>query len=445
MIDPTRLAELLPPFLARQRWFPGGGREPGEVRVARVETLQKDLPAMVWVLADVDDRRYQLVVGLRHPDEHLDFLHANEPAVLGLVDTDLGRLRAYDALLDNTLALALLRIVSDGAEDAAHVRPMGLEQSNTSLVFDERVVLKLFRRLGQGVNPDVEVTSALAAVGVEHVAAPSAVWRDDGVDLAIVQRFLSGAADGWALAVTSLRDMYGSGCPDPAACGGDFAGEASRLGAITARVHLGLAEAFGASPGDPAAWVRGMRAQLERVGAGQPWAAAAAEVFDRLEAEKSVGSAIRVHGDYHLGQVVRADAGWFVLDFEGEPARPLEERRALASPLKDVSGMLRSLHYATQVALHERSAEERPVLEGQALAWERHNREAFLAGYLSTPSIDTLLPPDPASHATVLAAWELDKAIYELAYEQAHRPDWAGIPLAAIGRLLASAAGRSSA
>jgi maltokinase len=139
-----------------------------------------------------------------------------------------------------------------------------------------------------------------------------------------------------------------------------------------------------------------------------------------------------VHGDYHLGQVLRTDAGWYVLDFEGEPARPLEERRRPTSALKDVAGMLRSFHYASAVARTERDAEE---LDELAAAWEERNREAFLRGYLRAAGPGGVLPPDPDCVGAVMAAFELEKAVYELGYERAYRPDWEAIPLAALRRL----------
>jgi len=303
-------------------------------------------------------------------------------------------------------------------------------------VFDDRVVLKVFRRVQAGLNPDIEVTGALADTGFAHVAAPLATWERGGTHLAVLQPFLSGGIDGWALALTSLRDLYGNDCTDPADCGGDFAAESRRLGAVTAQMHVALAAAFGTREADVDEWVGLMERQLERVGAEAPWRDGATAVFERFRALARPGPAIRVHGDYHLGQVLRTDVGWFVLDFEGEPARPLEERRALSSPLKDVAGMLRSFHYASAVALRDRPEEEWEALAPLGAAWEQRNRNAFLDGYLDADGIAELLPPDPGDTAAALAAWELDKAVYEVAYERDHRPDWVEIPETAISRLI---------
>ncbi len=323
---------------------------------------------------------------------------------------------------------------------------MGAEQSNSSLVYDERIILKLFRRIRPGHNPEVEITEALAAQGFTQVARPLATQRVRDYDLAILQPFLAGAVEGWALALTSLRDLFGMHDtssipiinldappppPDPGQAGGDFSGEAARLGAVTGDMLVALAGAFGRHHADAKAWATSIAEQMEALKPGDLDQRGAQAILDRL-AELDPGSAIRVHGDYHLGQVLRTDAGWFVLDFEGEPARPLEERRRPSSPLKDVAGMLRSFHYASAVARTER---DEYALEDLAAAWEDRNRQAFLRGYLRAAGPGGILPPDPESVDVVLAAFELEKAVYELGYERAYRPDWEHIPLGALRRL----------
>jgi maltokinase len=398
---------MTPEELAEQRWY-AGSTAPKKVRVVAGAEVADGLE---WSVIEADGTRYQLVL-----------------------DPDGG-----DALREQDAALALLRVVTDGDEKAESARLLTVEQSNSSVVYDDRLIMKLFRRLPGGANPEVEVTAALVAQGFESVAKPVAVWRrhDDGVDddLAIVQEFLAGGMEGWALALTSLRDLLG-GDEAPPDAGGDFAAVAERLGEVTARLHIALAAAFGSQPGDGAAWAGLMERQLERAGAEAKWRDGAAAVFRRLRQADDLGRQIRVHGDYHLGQTMRTDAGWFVLDFEGEPARPVDERTRPTSPVKDVTGMLRSFGYAAAVALSERGrpAPERCV--DQAGEWEARNRDAFLAGYLSTEGIEALLPADAQALRLLLDAWELDKAIYELGYERAHRPEWASIPQGAILRLL---------
>jgi maltokinase len=417
---------LLPAYLGRQRWF--AGEQPSSVDVVASEPLGDSL---LWLLADADGALYQVLVGTRPAGEPPEFLHGHDAQVLGLVDDEL----AFDALLDPEYARVVLALVSPDQEGNL-VRPMGAEQSNSSLVFDDDVVLKVFRRLHRGPNPDVEITAALAAGGFAHVAEPLGLWRREDLDLAVAARYLAGGAEGWALAQTSLRDLYASECDDPSDCGGDFAAEAARLGAVTAAMHLTLAEQFGTGAGDAAAWADALDAQLARLAEGDADPAAAEKFVERLRGVGDAGPAIRVHGDYHLGQVMRTDAGWFVLDFEGEPARPLEERRRRMSPMKDVGGMLRSFHYAVRVALTERDVLEHEQLLPGGVAWERRNQGAFLAGYFGTEGIDAVLPAGPDQRDLVLAAFELDKAVYEVLYERAYRPDWAHIPLGAISRLL---------
>jgi maltokinase len=416
---------LLAAYLGKQRWFAGSPPASAEI----VEHAELD-DRLHWLLVEAGGAQYQLLIGTADGLAP-DFLHGHEIEVLGAVDGDL----CYDALLDPELAKALLARLAP-QEDVSRVRPMGAEQSNTSLVFDERLVLKVFRRIHTGPNPDIEVTGALADAGFEHVAAPVASWEQDGTHLAVVQPYLAGGTDGWALALTSLRDMYGSECDDPRDCGGDFGAEARRLGQVTGQMHVALAAALGSGTANTQEWAGLMERQLERLAAQEPWNRAAHDVFEHLRDMASPGVAIRVHGDYHLGQVMRTDTGWFVLDFEGEPARPLDERRERSSPLKDVAGMLRSFHYATAVALREREEFEIEGLTAKAAAWERRNRDAFLEGYFGTEGVAELLPPAADDTLVALAAWELDKAVYEVGYERDHRPDWVDIPETAISRLL---------
>ncbi|MEA2826073.1 MAG: maltokinase [Actinomycetota bacterium] len=434
--------DLLRRHVPRQRWY-AGSEEPASLEIDAADLLREDWPLLLRLLVTADGICYQVLVGLRPEGEQLDFLRGHEDSALGSVDVDGEAARAYDATFDPELGLHLYWHVTGGDESAQRVRPIGVEQSNTSLVYDERFVLKLFRRLLPGANPEVEVTSALSRVGFPWVAEPLATESDHGFDLALVQPFLAGAVDGWALALTSLRDLFGvhdtqsmpvidlSAPPpalDPAQAGGDFSGEARRLGETTALMHIAMADAFGQASGDGQEWADYIEAQARRaLGDVVP----ALAILDELRLADP-GPAIRAHGDYHLGQVMRTDAGWYVLDFEGEPDRPLEERQRPTSPLRDVAGMLRSLHYASAVALTERDGDE---FDQPAAAWEARNRQAFLDGYLPVAAKGGILPADQASVDAVLAAFELEKAVYELSYERAHRPDWEHIPRTALRRL----------
>jgi maltokinase len=440
---PDGLHGLIAPYLTRQRWY-AGPRDigPADVAVVRTRELCSTGGAhrLHWVVAQVQQDRYQLLVGERPGGEPAGFLNGHEDAFLGSLE----HAYFYDAVLDSELALQLLPVVTAGIEYASRVRPISAEQSNTSLVFDDRIIVKFFRRLLDGPNPDVETTTALARVGFDNVAAPIARWRDGGVDYAFAQRFLAGGTDGWALAQTSLRDFYNSDSAEPGDAGGDFAVEARRLGKVTGELHRTMADIWGVD-GDrlrDGGWTRLVDDVERRLLEAQPLIdeaggtgvrTAGRALVDRWRGVADPGPAVRVHGDYHLGQVMRSDTGWCVLDFEGEPARPLEERLVPASPLKDVTGMLRSIDYAARFALGEPGRDEE-ARAGRADAWESHNREAFVAGYLAVEGVDEILP-GPA-RPLVLAAYEVDKALYELAYEAAYRPAWAAIPAGAVARIV---------
>lgn len=447
MIDRTALAAALVDYLPRQRWFAGGEAEARDLSVTSVRVLREwAWPALVQVVVEAraasggdamappEPVSYQVILGLRPVDSRDAFLEGKPEAIISELDIDLGRALAYDAAIDPELSVAVLQHMAPG-EEVERARYLGADQSNTSVVFDERLIMKLFRRLSDGPNPDAEVTRALVEVGFPNVAEPVAEWREDNHDFALVNRFLVGGTDGFVLALLSLRDLYDRRCP-PGEAGGDFAFDARRLGTVTAELHLALAKALGTAAGESAAWATDMEAQLARVRLEGIDAEQVGAVYRRLARVDDPGPAVRVHGDYHLGQVMRTDAGWFVLDFEGEPDRPLEERRRPTSPLRDVAGMVRSLHYASQVALAEWGPEVDDELVALADAWEHRNRVAFLAGYLGAENVGQVLPGDDADRRLIQAAFELDKAVYEVGYEQSHRPDWVHIPLTAVQRIL---------
>jgi maltokinase len=441
---PEGVSEMVPAYLGRQRWFAGDDAPgPDQVSVTAADELAvtgDGAHRLLWAVVDVQGADYQLLLAERPNGEPAEFLHGHDAAVLGSTD----RAYYYDATLDSELTRALLALVTDGVERAERVRPVTVEQSNTSLVFDDRLIMKVFRRLPEGPNPDVEVTEALSAAGFAHVARPVSTWRREGHDLALVQRYLAGGTEGWALALTSLRDLYAGGPDDPAEAGGDFAAEAERLGVMTAEMHLVMAGAFGVDRTGfrSVGWPRVVSSIEQGVhrAVGAAWPGSAATLIERLRAVDDPGPAIRVHGDYHLGQVMRTDEGWYVLDFEGEPARSLEERLTPSSCFKDVTGMLRSFQYAAHFVLLEREQHEFDRVSKLAEAWEVRNREAFLSGYMRTQGIDALLPAGAENRVAVSLAFELEKALYELNYEQAYRPDWAVIPETAIHRLLSGSA-----
>ena len=420
-----QLQPLLPKYLARQRWFAGGA--PKSVEIADSDEIGERLH---WLLVDADGARYQLLVGIVEgmPPE---FLHGHD-AESSAWPTARWPTTACSTPSSSRSSWASWRRTRRSPVSGRWAPSSRTRRSSSTTGSCSRCSAGSTT----GPNPDIEVTAALADAGFEHVAAPVATWEESGTHLAVVQPYLAGGTDGWALALTSLRDLYGSECEDPADCGGDFAAEARRLGPgdrrpCTSRSPTRSARALLTPASGRGSWSassngsrprsRGTRRPTRPSRSCAPW---------RRRAQS-----LRVHGDYHLGQVLRTDTGWFVLDFEGEPARPLDERRERSSPLKDVAGMLRSFHYATAVVLREREDFELEALAPKAEAWEARNRAAFLDGYFSADGIDDLLPPSRSDADRALRAWELDKAVYEVAYERDHRPDWVDIPESAIGRL----------
>jgi maltokinase len=319
-------------------------------------------------------------------------------------------------------------------------RPIVLEHSNSSVVFDESTILKVLRTVEPGANPDVEIPRVLAERGYEHVLPPIAELRRDDMDLAVLREFLVGATEGWQLARASVRDVLASRLP-PEESGGDLAPDSARLGTTIAGLHVALADAFGTTPGDPRRWADQMLAGVDEI------ADAAAPIVDvdairaRFEHARTLddpGTEITIHGDLHLAQMIQVDAGWLVLDFEGEPARRRDDRFTTSSPLRDVAGMLRSFHYAAATGLAEWDQGDAELL-GLLDAWELRNRDAFLTAYYGEDGIDALLPADPPARAALLAAFELNKAVYELGYELGHRPELVSIPQAGIERLVRGA------
>lgn len=425
------LLPMIVPYLARQRWARHDA-EPAELHIERGDRIQEGTPEALWLLLRSGPDLYQLVVGLRPAEDPIDL---GERDTIGVVPVSDRSWFAYDGMADPDIVRPLAASMGVRGVEEAIVRPVGAEQSNSSVVLGQRVILKLYRRLQPGPNPDVEVTGGLDRVGFNHLASPLGVWSRDGFDLAVAQEFLAGGSEGWALALTSLRDLYASEDDDPASAGGDFAAEAHRIGDMTARLHVALAAAFGVRAGASESWAESLVQRAEALGLGP---ALVRRVRSLAEGIRGLGSPVptqRVHGDYHLGQVMRTDRGWYILDFEGEPARPLGQRLRPASPLKDVTGLLRSLDYAARFALGEAAGGEIGPA-GRADAWERHNGAAFLDGYLAVEGVDSLLPAGGSERQLVLGAYELDKALYELDYEAAYRPAWVPIPAGAIVRIL---------
>ncbi len=430
------LLELLTRWLPRQRWFPGRGDPLADLRLISDIPLQTGYPALRHLIVEAPLRAgraaFQVPVGYRP-----DLPAALESALIGSVDG----VACYDALHDPELADVLLRGISEQRvagrlrfvrePDAPELagggldgRVLGAEQSNTSLVFADHAILKMLRRLFPGANPDLEVADALARLGSTRVAAPYG-WIETDLDgelvlLGVLSKFLSGASDGWTLALASVRDSAAPSTP--------FAAEARLLGQATAELHADMAAAFGSRELTAAELAelagdmqRKLSEAIDLVPDLAPHEARIRAAYHAIGQLSEPVSAQRIHGDYHLGQVLRAPYGWVALDFEGEPAVPLSVRRGVAPTLRDVAGMLRSFDYA---ARHELIGEPRDgALAEQAGAWVRRCHDAFCAGYAAAGGID------PAQHAALLRALTLEKAVYEVVYEYRHRPSWLPIPL----------------
>ena len=453
------LDDLLYAWLPHQRWYGGKGRPIATIEAPLGAPIRSD-DATTLALAiahvtytDGTSEDYQVPVSMR-TERWNDIEHA----LIGASDG----VEYYDAPHDPAAADMLLNALRDASAtpetyfhrigdigDSAtvlHARLVGAEQSNTSIVYGEDLILKLFRRLAAGLNPDLELTRALQDAGSSHVA-PIRGWISTAADesspeatttLGVLQQFAPSASEGWALALTSVRDLYAEADLHADEVGGDFAAESRRLGAATAEVHALLATALSTVTAGPTDVERAVTAMNERL------THAVREVPDLVPYETAMRHAYaaavsaprtkplvlqRIHGDFHLGQVLRTDSGWLILDFEGEPARPLAERRAPASPLRDVAGMLRSFDYAARSALTDHPPS--PGLEYRATEWAERNREAFCDGYAD------IAADDPRADHALLRAFELDKAVYEVIYEARHRPSWMSIPLGSIARLAA--------
>ncbi|MBB4908094.1 maltokinase N-terminal cap-like domain-containing protein [Actinophytocola algeriensis] len=445
VLRPTELAEDLGEELLRwlvgQRFFRTKGHAVTSARTLRSSILIEGDPALVHAMVSVDDGApYQLLFGVR---ENVPDVLAH--AVIGELD---GR-AVYDAPQDPELMGALLDLLL-GQEDvaglrfdadpsvAAGTRPrqIGVEQSNTSLIYGN-AILKLYRQPEQGRNRDVDLHRALA--GNPHIAAPLGVLTDhrpqEPVVLGFMQRFLPDAVEGWATATASVRDLLAEGDLHADEVGGDFAGESGRLGTAVAEVHNALAEATGVrevGQEELAAEADAMHARLDVVLSEVPSLASEEQTLrTAFDAVRTLTTPVRIHqihGDLHLGQVLRTTAGWVLIDFEGEPGATPQQRAVPRSPLRDVAGMLRSFDYA---AFHLLPGNDDPQDDRQRLTrateWSDRNRTAFCEGYAEVGD-------DPREHAVLLRALELDKAVYEVRYEHHNRPDWAAIPLAAIQR-----------
>ncbi len=422
-----------PDDLARQRWFRAKQRPIAAVTEADVARLPgADLRILDVAYADggPSDRYFVPTVGGREPSDGEGAWHAVAQLMVGDAEAR-GRRGRFVGW--RTPALDELVPSAVTAVPTLDERRLTVEQSNTSVVLGGRLILKLYRLLEAGDNPDLEVSAFLTRAGFADtppVAGGLTYHPDDGepAAAAMLQAFVPSRGDAWGAMLHALAEE-----PDRAI-------EMARtVGGTTARMHRALASATD----DPAFPARaatvdetaGWRASAEQQLA-QAVTALSGALHDRLVAMApaitarfadtfgaAAGDALvtRVHGDYHLGQLLaRPDGGFSVIDFEGEPARPMSERRAVASPLRDVAGLLRSLDYAART-----TQRDHPEFDGEQ--WLSRGRAAFLDGYGQIG----------LEQSGLLQAFELEKACYEVRYEANNRPDWLWLPLAAVERLVA--------
>jgi maltokinase len=448
-------------YIRAARWFGGKGRD---FEVADSRRLGRIGPYGATDLIELrfaDSEQpefYQLPLSF-YPDRHGTLGHA----LIGTWDDpDFGRSFVYDATHDRDVMQAWLE---QFAGQATETDPGGLsfhrlpgheldlevhstlftgEQSNSSVAFGEDSLLKIFRRITPGVNPDVEIHAELTRAGSDHVASlygwleysTSAANASDLLHLAMLQQFLRTATDGWDLAQASVRNLFAAEELTVEESGGDFAGEAARLGVALAETHQTLAEHFPTTTHDQEAMAALAAAMNERLDAAMeitpalaPYAPALRTTYTALNSLGGV-PVQRIHGDLHLGQTLRTVKGWKIVDFEGEPAAPLALRRQPDSRWRDVAGMLRSFDYAPRAV--ERSAangddEEALGRRARAAQWVARNQEAFLFAYAGHELTD--------DEQVLLAAYTADKAVYETVYESRNRPTWVPIPLEALAKI----------
>ena len=444
--------QVLVDWMVAQRWFGAKASNVSHLAVLGAVPLREGEPPLLAV-ALLEARFpagthevYQVLLGARPNDEGWS------EGVIG----EAGDWTLYDALVDPQATSLLGHLLADGAELSGgagavrfhtvnspslggNVRAMGAEQSNSSIVFDERSVLKVFRKVEPGPNPELEMLRFLQSHDFRNIARLEG-WYDFAGELmeatlGVLQIFVADARDGWELTLEEITEPR-------------LIDRLRRLGTVTARMHTTLGSDASDSdfvpedPGDEqlSLLVATIDEQIEqifmRLPEGDervaPIAGRGEEIRDRLQMLSHVGvggKLIRHHGDYHLGQTLLSREGdWVILDFEGEPARPLIERRRKRSPLRDVAGMLRSFAYAASASELQRGT---PAPEG----WEARAREAFLGAYYDAVE-PALLPASEAGTEKLLQIFELEKAVYELRYELNNRPDWVGIPVRGIHRLL---------
>lgn len=523
---------LLPAFLTSSRWFGGKAKTIRSAKFTDVLRVDRG-EAPMWLgfvevsyaEGGVETYTVPMTAAFEAEADRITRDHAN--AVIGAVTVigpqgnHVGVL--YDALWNEDCAYSLLASMGQRAQfqgssgtvvgsattlfdeaaiqrEISPISVMKAEQSNTSVKFGDRVIMKLYRRVEPGLNPELEIGRTLTARNFRH--SPSLVGaleyhhaHNEPTTLALAQTFIANQGNAWEHTLSQLSiyyDRVSSSASNNIFCGLPAAGKSHRpsatgdllsgfidavrlLGQRTGELHMVLGEANG----DPAFGAETCSSFYlqSRVQAMQRAAIHALTLLDSrlsalsdadqaqarrvLEQERAIldrlgalnrapltAMRIRCHGDYHLGQVLYTGQDFVIIDYEGEPARPLAERRAKHIPIVDLAGMIRSFHYAAHAALRKRD-EHRPIERGTqnliswAEQWYQTARTAFLRGYRAIAGKAPFSPRSQEEFHHLLDVHLLDKAVYELAYELNNRPDWVALPLSGILQCVDSPASTS--
>ncbi len=419
------IGPLIGPYLARQDWAQSALGSVGEpsvpAEILDVELLRSEYPGLASVIVGSRQCTFHLVLGWRPIGLAPGMLGARPGSVLGSAHDELGEVLVYDALADEELVRMLLQAATNGNEVAGRARLVASLVSHSSLIFDDRLFMKCYRVIEPGPRPEIELMTKLDRTGFNHMLAPVAHWERGGRDLGLVREFVPGAIEGKALAETSLRDLLaradkspdGARFEDVGMAGGDFGPEMRRVGVMTARMHLALAEAFGGAPlpeqhpaGDGAAVAADAEPPPGQAAAGRGEARAAAP-----EQETAPGGvAIRIHGDYHLRRVMRTDAGWLVAGFGDDPLMGADAGSAsqraprYASAVEDIADLCCSLRQVAAECLNLQPASTAAHAQLLAAGWERRNFGEFVRGYLSLEGIRRLVPAEREDFDEVLGS-----------------------------------------
>lgn len=442
------LESQLPGYLREQRWFGGRAREITSAQIRGWAELGGDVVACISIVVVEDSTG-------RKTEHQLHFAlqggHVIDALQLGEV-----RRRMVDLLGANTtiegenLSLVVEARGTNPCGDGEG-KVLSADQSNTSLVFNDACLVKLYRRLERGPNPDVELSCYLGET--EHFsgvppffATLTAEYDGSRADLAALQGWVPSEGDAWGWAMKACQFAMTEGAPagESRQAARELAG---RLGRTTAQLHTALAKATGPGlapeelgPDDRDDWLATIAEELDALRSSGSLDPALAATLERVSALKlelpdDCGLKIRVHGDYHLGQVLKRGNDFVVLDFEGEPSRPIRERRALQSPLVDVAGMLRSWDYVARTCQHDASDAD---ARARAREWGIAVRGQFLDSYWQEAerAERQFLPATARAREQLLRLFELRKALYEVRYELNNRPDWVELPAAAVASIV---------